>query len=118
MARVYSKYNALVVFADVYQVLVRVYDALGREVYGSEEDPALVVFDTLQGTASAPDAAWTADAVGYNFKYTIPGRGVFVVGGGLYVAEYTLEMADGDTITVSGSLAVAPVQTYKDTQTQ
>lgn len=114
-ARIY-KDGALVEQADVYQVLVRVHDELGVEVYGSEDEPADVIFDTLQGTTGAPDASWTADVTGYNLKVTIPGRGVFLAGGRRYHAEVVVELLDGDNVTLTGSLQVEPGRTFKKSQ--
>jgi hypothetical protein len=112
-ARVYANDNTIVVQADVLQVLVRVYDVSGTEVYGKEEDPADVIYNTLQ-----TDARWTEDGTGYNLRVTIPGRGVFLSGGANYGTEIILEMADGDAIAIRGTLRITPLGAYKLTQTQ
>lgn len=111
-ARVVDKLNVVVVVADVYQVLVRVHDRNGTEVYGSEETPSDVFASVV---ATEP---WTADGTGYNFQFTIPGRGVFLAGGGTYTAEFTVELNDGDTIPLFGRLDVRPSLTNKQNQTQ
>jgi hypothetical protein len=111
-ARLYTAANAVVLEADVRQVLVRVYNSSGQEVYGATRDPADVIVP-LQVTPE-----WVSGGEGYNLAVTIPGRGVFLAGGGDYLAEFVLEMNDGDTISVRGRIKVAPLLTFQETQTQ
>lgn len=110
LARVYTKDNTALQQADVYQILLRVYDKSGTEVYGEEVSAGSSVFDSLQ-----TGDVWTAGATGYNLSVTFPGRGVFLAGGASYTAEVTIELNDDDAITITGNLRVRPTRTYEKT---
>lgn len=118
LARVYTKANVLAVPSDVAQVLVRVYDRDGAEVYGEELSAGAVIQDPAFGTPTNPDARWTADGDGGNLDLTIPGRGVFLAGGANYGTEVVVEYLDGDSYTISGHIRVKPTRTYKQDQAQ
>jgi len=93
MARIQGEDAANITQATIGSIAAKVFDLNDNNAQvGSTINLTVssVVFDTLQ-----TDARWTKDAVGYNFRHTVPAS-YFPTGDHVYRVEYKFSPSSGD----------------------
>jgi len=100
LARVYGADGALITQATVSSITYATFDMSNGAAAGPTGTPvvASTIFDTIQG-ANLSDVRWTADNIGFNFRYVLPAA-TFPVGQHRYRIEFKLTMASGDILWI------------------
>jgi hypothetical protein len=96
MARIMGDDAAPIVTADVTSITLKTFLNYGTTATTTTviESFTNIIFDTLQGSVAVPDARWTKDTTGYNFRYQIP-ESVFDTGDSTYRCEFLFDLTDG-----------------------
>ena len=94
LARVVQDDGALAQAAELAGVTALVENAAGEIVFEQAFEPVDVVLASLAGTSSSPDARWEEDAIGYNFRASLPAAAFEEPGP--VVVEFLFEPVDGE----------------------
>ena len=106
--RLYDVDGDIVTRSGISSLSVKVFNTrTGVETYSA----TITVASALYNSLVTSDDAWEKDAIGYNFKHTIPGT-AFPDGGQTYQVEYLFTPTSGNEWTTNPPIRVKTSHRY------